>query len=189
MRYPAPCFERWLTRYSFDLNFTYCLYWSMCCSLSLSVSVLDIHIGCLVFTYEFSIIVAHDYDRESWIISSVVVSSRIRLHYSWFFYISNKGLGMFTMWEQGWTTPYVILLLYLSQVNYSKFWARDTKIKPCFAQWYSSRKQHFSLNQFRYDRVLRCMIHNSNHIRIRSTVCIGHQSLCSLLDKWVTNPR
>ena len=34
---------------TFDLNFTYCLYWSICCSLSLSVSVLDIHIGCLVY--------------------------------------------------------------------------------------------------------------------------------------------
>ena len=60
MRYPAPCFVWTVTNsifvtlepvwfLTFDLNFTYCLYWSICCSLSLSVSVLDIHIGCLVY--------------------------------------------------------------------------------------------------------------------------------------------
>ena len=60
VRYPAPCFVWMVTNsifitlepvwfLTFDLNFTYCLYWSICCSLSLSVLVLDIHIGCLVY--------------------------------------------------------------------------------------------------------------------------------------------
>ena len=60
MRYPAPCFVWTVTNsifvtlepvwfLTFDLYFTYCLYWSICCSLSLSVLVLDIHIGWLVY--------------------------------------------------------------------------------------------------------------------------------------------